>query len=706
MGKEHQVPVYETSIDTLDEMLNGGIPLNSTVLITGSPGTGKTTLALQILAEATKKNISTAFLTFDESPDKAFDNFIRSYPCGLTNKDYFRTSPRKTKYLERKGGIRIVDSPEDWMKVFDPDLDLFKELQNPSDALERMFRQLYDCGIWFIDGVNVLLETIRDEELFARTRVLQQLIRKTFIENSSEFSKLKIHPTTPNIVIFTAEASSDRREFIYESYLADVIVRLKQKDFVPDPKFPGHKEKHLVCSVPKGRGVHVQRREVTYEFVPGEGIQFYPTYPATGMVSLFFENKRQKQLIDDFTDVDVPTLYPGLSVRGFHRSAILHEYAVRRRQDEIPKRYENYTSSLDEYWTRNLRPILAELPYEQVRPFEKDLEEALIPEILDTKKAWLFSEDSESIFAVPYLGNVGAFFVNRRTGIEIKETDDGTPYVTWEQIERYCRGTSTSRDTPQFCCEMKSIDSFTAFGLELCWSHSGGWYTANGRNSKNPLEVVFPDGQTEDGIILALERLQRWIHKDKLLRPYSTLQPNHRNCISSPDFARHWHSTRVESLLEGKNQDRASDTQTLPIPIPEWRERKTKKLSNSHFHSCWGEWYLGAWKGTENIRLVTEIINTITSSRWQINTAITGAGLPVFEPFFEEFGDSRCFGTSFTFREIREVLYAGAFSRARFSEYRFVMQRFYAALMTIVANPKVDVSKLWNETKARIENRD
>ena len=284
MNSEFKVDVYKTGIQTLDEMLDGGLPQESTVLITGRPGTGKTTLGLQILAEAAKKKLPTAFLTFEESPAKAFKNFYKSYGCGLNDNDYVHTDKVGQRFPKTKKFIRIISKPDDWLVPLELRDRHSKKDSKPN--LERLFRQLGDCGIWFIDGVNVLLERLPEQEgLFLAARSLQQQIRRVFIDESLTPKQMKVHPARPNIVIMTAEASTDRREYIYESYLADVVIKLKHRDFAPDANFPNTKERHLVCSVPKGRGIHVQRREVTYEFVPSKGIKFYPTYPASGTVS-------------------------------------------------------------------------------------------------------------------------------------------------------------------------------------------------------------------------------------------------------------------------------------------------------------------------------------------------------------------------------------------------------------------------------------
>jgi len=56
----------ETGIEKLDEMLCGGIPTGSTVLVVGSSGTGKTTLCMQYLINGAKKGERGVFFTITE----------------------------------------------------------------------------------------------------------------------------------------------------------------------------------------------------------------------------------------------------------------------------------------------------------------------------------------------------------------------------------------------------------------------------------------------------------------------------------------------------------------------------------------------------------------------------------------------------------------------------------------------------------------
>ncbi len=70
-------PVIEEQVSTgcvgLDEMLGGGIPRGYSVLIGGSAGVGKTTLAMQVLVAGAKAGEGGLYVAFEESPDKLIE---------------------------------------------------------------------------------------------------------------------------------------------------------------------------------------------------------------------------------------------------------------------------------------------------------------------------------------------------------------------------------------------------------------------------------------------------------------------------------------------------------------------------------------------------------------------------------------------------------------------------------------------------------
>jgi len=65
-----------TGIDGLDTILYGGIPRANTVLLTGSCGTGKTSLALEFLIHGAMKDENSLFVSVTENSDKLLSNIM------------------------------------------------------------------------------------------------------------------------------------------------------------------------------------------------------------------------------------------------------------------------------------------------------------------------------------------------------------------------------------------------------------------------------------------------------------------------------------------------------------------------------------------------------------------------------------------------------------------------------------------------------
>ena len=59
-----------TGIKTLDSIIDGGFPENSTILISGSPGSGKTLFSLNFLLEGARKNERCCYISLSETKDE------------------------------------------------------------------------------------------------------------------------------------------------------------------------------------------------------------------------------------------------------------------------------------------------------------------------------------------------------------------------------------------------------------------------------------------------------------------------------------------------------------------------------------------------------------------------------------------------------------------------------------------------------------
>ncbi|MCJ2555373.1 MAG: circadian clock protein KaiC [Candidatus Thermoplasmatota archaeon] len=65
-----------TGIDGLDNILNGGLPRNNTILVTGSCGTGKTSMGLEFLLHGAEEGETGILVAATEPPEKLAENMM------------------------------------------------------------------------------------------------------------------------------------------------------------------------------------------------------------------------------------------------------------------------------------------------------------------------------------------------------------------------------------------------------------------------------------------------------------------------------------------------------------------------------------------------------------------------------------------------------------------------------------------------------
>jgi RecA/RadA recombinase len=699
---EYRVKVWPTGISALDSLLQGGLPYRSMVLVTGHPGTGKTTLAWQLLHHAAETGIPGAFISFDENAIDSYERYRVSFAPDFTN-----VTPVSGKHQR---------SPSD-RSVFiynTPHLHLhgLKRSGEGRSAVEfeKLYAVAHNNGVLVIDGVSLLLDDAQDSDR-ARVGIFKEVLPR--------FKDALLHPREanhayfPQLIICTAEAKTDRAAYAYDSYLADVIIETAITKYTFDSTQPNSSEILLSCQIPKARGVHVQRRAVCYEFVPGKGLEFFETYPAEGTLKLFYENEPQRRFIADFKRRDVPSLYPALNVSSFVRANLQHEYAIRRRARAIPRRRSMTMYHLDEYWVTSMRPLLQPIPLNKLTPYDGG-KFGFIHELDRTHKKWIWEGSAQSsLYAVPHAGNIGLFVYRREMEKAAAKIVEGVPIFTWEGIREACL-----QSKRHLLLEMKTFDTVCVFFLELCWSLGGGWFTKVVKKGKREaLQIEYRPGGGEDAVVEALGMLHQWIHKDKIVSPHATIDPRHHRAFEHDWlFARHWYSTLVDLLTydapRSKDKHNTGDSQSrrvkhrdigvAPIPVPERRVEQIE--AGAPCHSAWGEWYLGVWKGTENEALSHELVNTFISSASTITMARTGAGLPLIERFYSEFSNTRCFGTDLTYGQIRRWMFRGAFSRGQFNRYRYAMQRVFAGLTELISNASSDPGTIWKSIASQIND--
>lgn len=145
-----------TGVEKLDEILQGGFPEGSTILIAGGPGTGKTILAAQfIYLGAAKYREKGVFVTFEEGAE-SFKNNMLTLGWNFDN-------------LQKKQQVEILD------------LLSLKETDKAEAALDEIIETVRVMGAkrLVIDSITALTVVFRSmAEVRTLISILQKVLRR------------------------------------------------------------------------------------------------------------------------------------------------------------------------------------------------------------------------------------------------------------------------------------------------------------------------------------------------------------------------------------------------------------------------------------------------------------------------------------------------------------------------------------------------
>lgn len=721
-----------TGFKTLDTLLGGrGFLKESVVLIRGEPGTGKTTMAFQIAESAVNNQYHhLVFLCAEDKPEISLNQITESF-WGKNYKD-------KLGDIKRWATLDIGELTRIWDSLADSvGKDIKKEKPGfiqtteltPEERRALGQEQLDQIGLddllgslwqWImpekqmpllvvIDSLSALIYWAQRHFRAYDDRYMLLAIIRSF---EARWEQMKIKPT----VIFTAEEADGSRSKAAESYIADVVIELKRKSVaslkpITPEKSADWQEDLLFCQVLKGRGLHTQRRPCCYEFVFGQGIEFFPTYAAQGLISLFHENQPQLEVIQSLRSVDMPSSYPGVLVQEFTLSGLQRTFAVRRYVKRIPPRHPMLISHVDEYWVEVLKEagLLYPISPDLLRFFSQRLDEKnqIIDELRKAKEK-TYLDSKGNFIAVPQMGNVGMMIYRKDL---LKEIDVKEPPETWEELQEICEKLKSEKLPHKLLLETQTYDTLLVTALELGWGHGAFWSTKKvGTGHENVrIELDVHNKNCFEDFVEAMTRLHQWIHRDGIVPLNSSVDPA-KHPEADWAFARHWYSTWVDyrtRIDEQKNlpmvtfEDKA-EFGVARIPISDSYRKQQNTASPKH-HSGSGEWYLVIQANSENVELGIDLINNLMTARKVTERALSGVELPVLEKFYDAYGLVSCFGTDKTFSQMREMFAADARSRTEFAEYRKVGRILYGALQAIVTNKEIDVRKMVLEAFLRLD---
>ncbi len=228
-----------TGIEGLDAMLNGGLPRGRIILISGSTGTGKTTLSMQFIYNGIKQfNEPGVYMTFEQDKEKIkadMSNFGMDLD-GLGDKFRLVGGPIATVYkYKRKTKAGVED-------IISEITEIVKEI-----GAKRVV----------LDPINLFLMLFDNEDE-------RRVALATLSENLTSLG------CTTLLICEVKEQTMDISRYGFEEFVVDGVIALysiKQgQSFLQG------------ITVRKMRGVKHHREIRPYE-ITDQGIVIYPTQP-------------------------------------------------------------------------------------------------------------------------------------------------------------------------------------------------------------------------------------------------------------------------------------------------------------------------------------------------------------------------------------------------------------------------------------------
>ncbi|MBU5678344.1 MAG: AAA family ATPase [Candidatus Aenigmarchaeota archaeon] len=201
---ENGIERISTGIEGLDEIIEGGYPKNSVILVSGGPGTGKTLFCLQYLYNGAKNGEFGIYLTFEEEPKDLKDAAKR---VGI---DLEATNKVKIIKIEN-----IVDVPQ-IIKILEEEI-------KKNDAKRLVIDSISSLEILAstFPSVGLDVSPIKLKEGYVITPQKEAIIRKFLYNLVKYLRSLKV--TT----ILTSEAQNEKysRSGVIE-FIADGVIKL------------------------------------------------------------------------------------------------------------------------------------------------------------------------------------------------------------------------------------------------------------------------------------------------------------------------------------------------------------------------------------------------------------------------------------------------------------------------------------------------
>ncbi|MGC8687474.1 MAG: ATPase domain-containing protein [Candidatus Micrarchaeia archaeon] len=197
-----EIERIKTGVDGLDNLLFGGIPVGSQVLVAGGPGAGKTLLSFEILYHAAQNGVPTAFIALEEQPKTVIKNA----------KYTFSSFDSIDELIEKK--LLVVNGEDLALKVSTPTDSTMYSFGNILSEIESIIKD-NGAKIIVIDSISII--KLMMDSAFS--------YRKAMISLVSSLRRLNVTG------IITSDIPSTERDaikFSQEFFIFDGIIALYQ----------------------------------------------------------------------------------------------------------------------------------------------------------------------------------------------------------------------------------------------------------------------------------------------------------------------------------------------------------------------------------------------------------------------------------------------------------------------------------------------
>ena len=211
-----------TGVDILDALLPEGYPNSSAVLVMGDPSTGKTTLIMQMAAEALRRGKDVVYATLDDFPDSVRDSMRL---MGLESRNFEAEGRKKLVFIDCYSFLVGVKSQEEYSE--DP-----QRLSDLSIVVSKALSEARDPGnvLLAMDSLTTLIQRSGVRPSFDFMHTLVAKIRSCKASCVTTLSRKAFHPAI-------IAAIQDKVDGVIEMKVEDTRDGLAR--FIRIPKMKG-----------------------------------------------------------------------------------------------------------------------------------------------------------------------------------------------------------------------------------------------------------------------------------------------------------------------------------------------------------------------------------------------------------------------------------------------------------------------------------